>query len=68
MILTFPIFMAYNSQYNMINEDIDLSCMLSLIKVRMPDKSVYEKGIETLTEIVKNVRISFYLIQMRYDL
>ncbi len=53
MILTFPIFMAYNSQYNMINEDIDLSCMLSLIKVRMPDKSVYEKGIETLTEIVE---------------
>lgn len=53
MILTFPIFMTYNSQYNMINEDIDLSCMLSLIKVRMPDKSVYEKGIETLTEIVE---------------
>lgn len=53
MILTFPIFMAYNSQYNMINEDVDLSCMLSLIKVRTPDKSVYNKGIETLTQIVE---------------
>lgn len=53
MILTFPIFMAYNSQYNMINEDIDLSCMLSLIKVKNQNKEDYDIGIDTLKKIVE---------------
>ena len=53
MILTFPIFMAYNSQYNMINEDIDKAVMLSMIKVKKADKTDYEQGIATLSKIVE---------------
>ncbi len=52
LILTFPIFMAYNSQYNMIKEDIDLFCMLSMVKVKNQDRSPNEKGVETIKEIV----------------
>lgn len=53
IILTFPIFMAYNSQYNMINEDIDKVVMLSMIKVKKADKTDYEQGIATLSKIVE---------------
>ncbi len=53
IILTFPIFMAYNSQYNMINEDIDKAVILSMIKVKKADKTDYEQGIATLSKIVE---------------
>lgn len=52
MILTFPIFMAYDENYNMIKEDVDMCQMLSIIKVVHKDKNKYEKGIDTLKEIV----------------
>lgn len=61
MILTFPIFMAYNSQYNMINEDIDMSFMLSMIKVKTPDKLPYPEGISTLKQIIsKRAELSLF--------
>ncbi|MBS1334342.1 MAG: AAA family ATPase [Blautia sp.] len=53
IILTFPIFMAYNSKYNMINEDIDKAVILSMIKVKKADKTDYEQGIATLSKIVE---------------
>lgn len=52
LILTFPIFMAYNSQYNMIKEEIDYFCMLSMLKVRNQDKSCNAQGIDVMKEIV----------------
>lgn len=52
IILTFPIFMAYNLQYNMIKEDIDLSCMLSMIKVKNQNKGENTQGINIIKEIV----------------
>lgn len=52
MILTFPIFMAYDSQYNMIKEDVDMCQMLSIIKVKDQEKKEFPKGIEKLKEIV----------------
>lgn len=52
LILTFPIFMAYNSQYNMIKEEIDYFCMLSMLKVRNQDKSRNIQGMDIMKEIV----------------
>ena len=52
MILTFPIFMAYDSQYNMIKEDVDMCQMLSIIKVKKQDKEPFKEGIKKLKEIV----------------
>ena len=52
MILTFPIFMAYDAQYNMIKEDIDICQMLSIIKVKDKNGEDFYKGIDTLKEIV----------------
>lgn len=52
MILTFPIFMAYDAQYNMIKEDIDICQMLSIIKVKDKNGENFYKGINTLKEIV----------------
>ena len=52
LILTFPIFMAYNAQYSMIKEDVDMFCMLSMIKVTNRDKSSNEQGIDKLLEII----------------
>ena len=52
LIVTFPIFMAYNAHYNMIKEDVELCCMLSMIKVRNQDKTPNAIGISTLKEII----------------
>ncbi len=52
LILTFPIFMAYNSQYNMIKEEIDYFCMLSMLEVRNQDKSCNTQGIDIMKKIV----------------
>lgn len=52
MILTFPIYMAYNAQYNMIKEDVDMCQMLSVIKVTDRQKEAFETGINKLKEIV----------------
>lgn len=52
MILTFPVFMAYNLQYNAIKEDVDMCQMLSVIKVKDQHKNELEEGIRKLKEIV----------------
>lgn len=52
MILTCPIFMVYDSHYNMIKEDVDMSQMLSIIKVKDQNKEKFPKGVEKLKEIV----------------
>lgn len=52
MILTFPIYMAYNLQYNMIKEEVDMCQMLSIIKVKDQERHDFEEGIEKLKEIV----------------
>lgn len=52
MILTFPVFMAYNLQYNAIKEDVDMCQMLSIIKVKDQHKNELEEGISKLKEIV----------------
>ncbi len=52
MILTFPVFMAYDLKYNEIIEDVDLCQMLSIIKVQDQTKTPFSKGIDTLKEIV----------------
>lgn len=52
LILTFPIYMAYDAQYNMIKEDVDLCQMLSIIKVTNKDKEIFENGVEKLKEII----------------
>lgn len=52
MILTFPVFMAYNLQYNAIKEDVDMCQMLSIIKVKDQNKNELEEGISKLKEIV----------------
>ena len=44
--------MAYNAQYSMIKEDVDMFCMLSMIKVTNRDKSSNEQGIDKLLEII----------------
>lgn len=53
MVLSFPIYMAYDANYNMVREDVDMHEMLSVIKVRDRDKKEFAKGIETLKEIVE---------------
>lgn len=53
LIITFPIFMAYNAHYNVIKEDVDLCCMLSMIKVKNQDKTENGIGIEILRQIVE---------------
>ena len=53
MILTFPIYMAYDTQYNMIKEDVDMCQMLSIIKVRDRNKTEFTQGIDTLKAIVE---------------
>lgn len=53
MVLTFPIYMAYDSQYNMIKEDVDMCQMLSIIKVHDRSGKKFEQGINTLKEIIK---------------
>lgn len=52
MILTFPVFMAYDLDYNAVKEDVDMCQMLSIIKVRDQNKTVFRKGVEKLEEIV----------------
>ncbi len=52
MVLSFPIYMAYDAQYNMIKEDVDMCQMLSIIKVRDKKRKEFEGGINTLVEIV----------------
>lgn len=53
MVLSFPIYMAYDAQYNMIKEDVDMCQMLSIIKVRDKERKEYVNGIDTLKEIVR---------------
>lgn len=53
MILTFPIYMAYDTQYNMIKEDVDMCQMLSIIKVRDRNRREFRQGIDTLKNIVE---------------
>lgn len=52
MVLSFPIYMAYDAQYNMIKEDVDMCQMLSIIKVRDRKRREFPEGIRTLREIV----------------
>lgn len=53
MVLSFPIYMAYDANYNMVREDVDMHEMLSVIKVRDRDKNEFPKGIETLKQIME---------------
>lgn len=53
MVLSFPIYMAYDAQYSAIKEDVDMLAMLSIIKVRDRKKEEFTDGINTLMEIVK---------------
>lgn len=53
MVLSFPIYMAYDAQYNMIKEDVDMCQMLSIIKVRDRKRREFSNGIDTLKEIVR---------------
>lgn len=52
MVLSFPIYMAYDAQYNMIKEDVDMCQMLSIIKVRDRKRREFSEGIDILFEIV----------------
>lgn len=52
MILTFPVYMAYDLHYNTIKEDVDMCQMLSIIKVKDQNKSRFDEGINKLKEIV----------------
>lgn len=52
MVLSFPIYMAYDAQYNMIKEDADMCQMLSIIKVRDRNRNEFSNGIDTLKKIV----------------
>lgn len=61
MVLSFPIYMAYDAQYNMIKEDVDMCQMLSIIKVRDRNRSEFSEGINTLVEIVtKRANINLF--------
>lgn len=53
MILTFPIYLVYNRQYNMIKEDFDYWQLLNMIKVKDKYHVPYETGINTLKNIIE---------------
>lgn len=52
IIYTFPIFLLYSEKFNTISEAFDHHQMLSMIKTNNRDGTAYNKGRETLRELV----------------
>lgn len=51
-IYTFPIFLFYSTQFNAIKDDFDAYVLLSMIKIKGRDGKKYEKGVETIRQII----------------
>lgn len=51
-IYTFPIFLFYSTQFNAIKDDFDAYVLLSMIKTKGRDGRKYEKGVETIRQII----------------
>lgn len=51
-IYTFPIYLFYSEDYSEILSDFDADVLLSMIKVSNIDGTTFDKGIQTLTNIV----------------
>lgn len=52
MIISFPIYMVYTSDFSMVKDDFNKCILYSMIKVNNSDFTRYEPGIQILKEIV----------------
>lgn len=52
MIFTLPIYLYYSPYFNDVRSDFDMDILLSTIKVRTKEGERYEKGINTLKDVV----------------